>query len=117
MQINRKQYQLPGESSVEVFKVFPKNESAEVYFAIVESRGRYPEVGQIAQNYNRDEYIVVLDGEIKVTVNDNEPKLLKKDQDLLIKNGDKYFIDGVGRALVLVRDLERGESRIVREKE
>lgn len=110
MAVNRTKYDLPGGSLVEVHKVF----GDEYYIAIVDMKGRYPEEGSIAKDKNREEYIVLIEGEMNITHN-GELKTLKPSDHVLIQDGDTYLIEGEGKAIVFVKDSEGGTSEIIPE--
>ncbi len=107
MEIDTQTYDLDGGSKVTVYKPFGN----EHYLAVVDINGRYPEAGKITQNIGRDEFIIVLRGQITATINE-EVHLLEETQSILVRNGDRYFIEGIGQAVVSIRDEEGGRSEI-----
>lgn len=107
MEPTRTKYDLSGGSTVEVHKVF----GDEIYFALVDSKGPYPEPGKQSKNVGRNEFIVVLSGEITVWINGVEHKLTEG-QTALVKDGDTYRLDGVGKVLVLVNDKDGGKTEV-----
>lgn len=102
-----KKYLLPGGSSVEIHQIFGK----EIYFAIIDQCGRYPDEGRVAHDINRFEYLYVISGEIRLTVN-SKVHFLMAGQAYLISDGDRYFLAGKARVLVLVHDQKEGRSVI-----
>ncbi len=103
-----KKYVLEKDSIVEVYKIFGDKQ----YFAVVEMNGRYPRSGKIAQDINREEFFYTLEGELNLVVN-NKKQTLKKGKSFLVKNNDKYFVEGKGKMLVFVKDEVGGESKII----
>ena len=100
-----KTYKLDGGSKVTVYKVFGTRH----YFAVVDMDGHYPGKGKISHNVGRNEFILVLSGELLVTKNGRK-KTLKTGMTLLLENGCKYEILGKGKSLVFVDDGEAGKG-------
>ncbi|HLL60783.1 MAG TPA: hypothetical protein VK338_03630 [Candidatus Nitrosocosmicus sp.] len=105
--MKKNKYVIEKDTIVEVYKVFGN----EQYFAIAEINGRYPQPGKIAHDINRQEYIYVLTGEILVSINGQQHSL-KPEDTCLIKEDDKYYIQGTGKVLVFVKDGEDGTSKL-----
>ena len=103
-------YQLSGGSSVTLLKPFGSTN----YVALVDQRGRYPESGMIARNRNRRELLYVLEGEVSVECAGTIVSL-RESAGFLIKEGDRYSIEGEGRVLVIVTDEPGGTTEIVPE--
>lgn len=100
-------YPLEGGSEVVVHKPF----GASYYSAVVTMNGEYPGAGKIAIDRGRSEFLYVLDGSFDVTIN-NERYSLEKGENILIRDGDSYFISGSGRCMVLVYDEPGGQTAI-----
>lgn len=98
-----KTYALSGGGTVRVCKPF----STQHYSALVEQNGRYPEVGKIARNKGRREFSLVIEGTFTYTVNGTVQTLGANEQ-ILVKDGDRYTIDGCGKVLVVVEDQPEG---------
>ena len=103
-----KTYELPGgQAQVEVHKPFGDR----LYYAVVNLDGHYPQRDKIAHNVGRREYMHLLSGEVKLTVN-GEPHSLMPRLTKLVEDGDRYYIDGKGIIMVLVEDKEGGTTQI-----
>jgi len=107
MNENLKEYALNGGGKVTVIKPF----SANSYSAVVKMNGRYPEEGKVARNYKRTEFVYIIDGEFKFTINGSE-RNLKAGETVRLSDGATYFILGAGTSLVMVKDDEGGETVI-----
>lgn len=106
--MNIEKYELSGGSLVEVHKVFGND----YYLAIVDIDGEYPETGKIAKNSGRQEYIIILEGSMKITV-DGEEHSLVAGESILVPDGGTYGIIGKGRALVFVNDQPGSKTDIL----
>ena len=100
-------YPLDGGSEVVVVQPFGKGN----YGAVVSMDGEYPGPGKIAVDKGRAEFLYVLDGNFTVKVNQEIFKL-KAGENLLIKDGDSYYLWGKGRCMVLVQDQPGGTTDI-----
>lgn len=105
-----KTYELDGGSTVKVFKPFGEG----CYSAIVDQRGRYPAPGKIARNSGRREYSLLLSGSLTYTV-DGVSRVLHANDTILVGDGQTYFIDGEGQALVMVQEGPGGKTLILDE--
>jgi quercetin dioxygenase-like cupin family protein len=102
-------YDLSGGDTVEVHQPFGK----QVYFAIADMEGNpYPEGGKIAKDNGRIEYMLMLEGEMNITIN-GETKTVKQGEFIQVNDGDTYSIVGKGRSLVFVKDEEGGKTEIL----
>lgn len=106
-----KNYVLDGGSTVVVHKPFGN----EYYSAVVNMKGEYPGPGTIAHDIGRSEFIYVLDGSLNIKVN-NDMFTVKAGENILINDGDYYYISGEGRAMVVVHDLPGGTTATERTK-
>ncbi len=100
-------YPLDGGSEVVVVQPFGKSN----YGAVVRMDGEYPGAGKIAVDKGRSEFLYVLDGAFTVKVN-QELFTLKAGENLLIHDGDSYYIWGKGRCMVMVQDQPGGKTDI-----
>ena len=101
------EYALSGGGTVTVYKPF----GDESYVAIVNNAGRYPEIGTIAHNIGREEFVIVLEGTLLVERN-NQRMTLHQGETVSIPDDSRYTIEGTGRALVIVRDQIGGRTEI-----
>lgn len=81
------------------------------YYALAYVDGRYPEQGKIAHDINRREYMELLDGDIRLTVNDVN-HIMRLRSAILVDTGDYYFIEGKGRMMVFVEDQNDATTQI-----
>lgn len=93
-----------------------RKENSPMYLAVIHMapESRYPEVGEIAKNSNRSEYIYCLNGSARIHLN-NEVIHLAKGESVFIDNGDTYSISAESKGLecvVLVTDGDNAESII-----
>lgn len=103
-------YELSGGGSVSVLKPF----SAENYSAIVRMKGRYPDVGHVARNQDRDEFIYIVEGEVKIVLN-GEQSVLSAGESISLPDGSSYTIEGETVSLVMVCDQKGGGTVIEKE--
>lgn len=101
-------YELSGGGSVQVFKPFGPG----TYAAVAEVFGEYPEQGKLACNFAREEFVVVLDGALQITRND-QVHSLKRDDHITFKPGDCYLISGSGRCMIIVQDQPGGRTDVI----
>lgn len=101
---------LSGGGTVEIYKPFGN----EIYFAEVILDGRYPEQGKLAKNFKREEFVKILTGNFRL-MKEGIETILKEDDSILISSNECYSLEGKGRCLVMVRDLEGGATDIVEE--
>ncbi|MBN8550707.1 MAG: hypothetical protein J0M12_15440 [Deltaproteobacteria bacterium] len=102
-----KEYPLSGDGVVRVYKPFGN----EKYIAVVEQHGRYPEAGKTARNHGRSEFSVIISGTFEYCVDGVQTTLKEKDH-ILVGDGQRYSIEGNGKALVFVTDREGGATLI-----
>ncbi len=104
-----KHYDLSGGDEVTVIKPFGND----IYAAVATLKGNdYPEKGKIAQNAGRTEFMYMLDGQMEITIN-GETQTVKAGELVQVNDGDTYSIVGEGRSLVIVRDEEGGETKML----
>ncbi len=103
-----KTYQLEKNTTVAVHTPFLGNYS----MAIAELNGPYPQIGKIAHNVNRNEYIVVVTGRITLTIN-GVVYDLKAGDNRLIEDGDYYAITGKAKVAVFVHDGVSAKTEIL----
>lgn len=103
-------YELSGGSLVEVYQPFGN----EHYFAIVALQGRYPETGKVAHNIHRTEHIQLLEGNVKLTIN-NLHQILQPGLNRLpvVEDNNEYFLEGNADLVVFVEDQEGAETIII----
>ena len=92
---------------VEVHQPFGNNH----YYALVDLNGRYPELGKIAHDIGRREYMQLLEGRVELTIN-NVRQVLQPKLSRLVDDGDYYFIEGRGIVMVFVEDQEGGTTQV-----
>jgi mannose-6-phosphate isomerase-like protein (cupin superfamily) len=103
-------YVLSGGSQVSVLKPFGEAQ----YSAVVQQRDRYPTAGFVARNRGRQEYLYLLSGEVKVTLDGNQFELVVG-AGILIGDGASYVLLGSGEVLVMVSDQTGGTTEILPE--
>src|SRR5689334_21081936 len=103
-------YILNGGGEVDVHKVFNKQH----YIAVVDLQGRYPEKGHFAKDKGRKEYVVLIEGRVKLQINDTTESM-KIRKGYLIRNNDIYHLNGKGKILVFVDDGKKltGKTEII----
>jgi glyoxylate utilization-related uncharacterized protein len=101
-----KKYSLPG-LLVEVHKPFGDTH----YYALLTLKGMYPGENRIARNAGRREYVYLLEGEATLTVNGTS-HILRPKMHQLLKDGDRYSLQGEGQILVFVEDQINGSTVI-----
>ncbi|MBP9797871.1 cupin domain-containing protein [Candidatus Woesebacteria bacterium] len=111
---DEKKYVLSGGSECTVIR----HKNNQVYLAHIHMaiHMAYPEVGSVAKNFKRSEYIYVESGSGLCTVNDQSYPL-KKGESILVDDGDTYaiFAGEYGlECIVLVTDGENAESIITK---
>lgn len=104
-------YPLDGGSEVIVHQPFGK----EYYSAVVKMDGEYPGPGKIAVDQGREEFIYVLDGAFTVTINKQDFQL-GSGENIIVHDGDSYYLKGSGRCMVVVHDLPGGKTAILPSK-
>lgn len=107
-----KRYELSGGSSVTLLKPF----GSTTYAALVEQRGRYPELGMRARNRNRREFLYLLEGEVSVQCAGKSTPL-GRTAGVLLNEDEPYSIEGQGRVLVVVTDQPGAATELVPEQE
>jgi mannose-6-phosphate isomerase-like protein (cupin superfamily) len=105
-----KKYDLESDSQVTVYKIW----KGKKYFATIKIDGDYPSKGFVAKDYNREEFILVIEGSIIITLN-NQKIILRSNDYLLIKHNDKYKISGKAEVIVFVKDGKSGETKLNKE--
>lgn len=99
-------YQLPG-ALVEVHQ--PSEDKH--YYAKVELDGNYPGKGKIAHNKGRKESLHWLEGRAELKVN-NVTYVLEAGSRIVMRDGDRYTLEGKGKAVVFVKDQPKGTTLI-----
>lgn len=109
MKVKINKYDLDGGSKVTVYKIFGDR----FYFAIVDMDGSYPIPGQLARNKGRNEFVLVIEGQITIVKNGTK-KNLNEGGTILLNDGSRYEITGRGKSLVFVDDgiTAKGKSLI-----
>lgn len=100
-------YDLDGGSKVIVHQPF----GSTYYSAVVDMKGDYPGPGLVAHDIGRSEFVYVLDGSLNITLN-KTTYTVNAGENILIRDGDYYYISGQGRAMVVVYDQPGGTSAI-----
>lgn len=99
---------ISGGSKVDIYS---KSEDKRLYFAVVYSESDYPEKG-VAINRNQTEGIFVIEGELTITVNDEEIRCVRGDV-VYFEEGKEYTVSGKGTAVVAITPAEGGQTEIV----
>lgn len=99
-------YELPG-AKVAVHKPFGDQH----YWAFVELDGHYPGLNRVACDVGRREYIHLIEGIAKLTVNDVH-HILQPRVSRLVNDGDRYSLEGKAKLMVFVEDQVGGATHI-----
>ena len=104
-----KNYELSGGAQCQVYR--SDTNQTLPYLAKVTLDGRYPATNNIAHNINRVEEILAVSGRFRVTI-DGAEHALEENQSVIVRNGQRYSLEGCGELLVLVLDGHKAESKI-----
>ena len=107
------QYTLSGGSQCTVVR--RKGASSYLAFIHMEPTGRYPEMGNVARNFNRTEYIYVNRGSADIHLN-NQFIHMQEGESIFVDNGDIYALTAHDAGIdctVLVTDGTNAESVIM----